>query len=56
MSNNSSTKYYQNNKERPQKLVKNIKVYLKKKKEKKWQYGREWYKNLPEIEKKACRV
>ena len=35
MSNNSSTKYYQNNKERPQKLVKNIKVYLKKKKEKK---------------------
>ena len=37
----SSVKYCQNNKERLQKkLAKNIKVFLKKKKKKKLQYGR----------------
>ena len=30
------------------KLVKNIEVSLKKEKKKKWQYGSEQYKNLPE--------
>ena len=41
MSKNLSAKYYQENKERPQqKLVKDIKNFLKKK-EKKQQYGRE---------------
>ena len=45
-------KYYQENKERLQKkLVKDIKVFLRKKKEKKQQYGRERYKNLSEDEK-----
>ena len=43
MSKDSSYKYYQNNKERPQKnLV--IDIYLSLSKE-------EWYKNLPEDEK-----
>ena len=32
------------------KLVKNIEVSLKKEKKKKWQYGSEQYKNLPEDE------
>ena len=41
MSKDSSAKYYQNHKERPEKmLVKDIKVFLEKKK-KKQQYGRE---------------
>ena len=45
-------KYYQENKERLQKkLVKDIKIFLRKKKEKKQQYGRERYKNLSEDEK-----
>ena len=52
MSEDSSAKIYQNNKERIQKkLLKDIKVFLKKENEKKWQYGRERYKNLPEDEK-----
>ena len=52
MSEDSSAKIYQNNKVRIQKkLLKDIKVFLKKKNEKKWQYGRERYKNLPEDEK-----
>ena len=33
------------------KLVKDIKLFLKKKKKKKLQYGRERYKSLPEDEK-----
>ena len=51
MSKDSLAKYFQNNKERLQKkLVKDIKVFLKKKKKKK-QYGRGQYKNLLEDEK-----
>ena len=49
MSKNSLAKYYENNKER--KVVKDIKVFLKKKNEKKWQYGHERYENLLEDEK-----
>ena len=46
-----SAKYYSENKERLQKkFVKNIKIFLKKKKEKKRQYGCERWK-LPEEEK-----
>ena len=46
MSKDSSAEFYQNNKERLQRqFVKDIKVFLNKKK-KKWQYGRERYKNL----------
>ena len=52
MSKNLSAKYYQENKERLQKkLVKDIKILLKKKMKKKWQYGCEHYKNLLEDEK-----
>ena len=53
MSKNSSAKYFQDNKERlhKKKLVKDIEVFLKKKKKRKWQYGRERYKNLSEDEK-----
>ena len=52
MSKTLSAKYYQQNKERLQgKLVKNIKIFLTKKKKKTRQYGRERYKNLPENEK-----
>ena len=48
----SSAKYYRNNKERLQKkLVRDIKVILKKKKEEKQQYDFEQYKHLPEDEK-----
>ena len=32
-------------------LVNDIEFYLKKKKKKKWEHGRERYKNLPENEK-----
>ena len=49
-----SVKYYQKNKERLQKkLAKDIKIFLKKKKEKrkKKEYGCERYKNLLEDEK-----
>ena len=50
-SKNLSAKYHQENKERLQKkLVKDIKVFLKKEKEKKRQNGCERYKNLPENE------
>ena len=50
ISNDSSAKYYQKNKERLQKKpVKDIEVFLKKKEKK--QYGRERYKNLTENEK-----
>ena len=53
MSKNSSAKYYEDNKERLQKkLVKDIKVFLKKKKKKKGQCGCGRYKNLSEVEKK----
>ena len=49
MSRNFSAKYYQENKERLQtKLVKDIKIFLRKKKIKKQQYGHERYKNLSE--------
>ena len=49
MPEDSSAKYYQDNKERlNKKLVKDIKVFQKKKKQ---QYGHERYKNLPENEK-----
>ena len=52
MSKTSSAKYYQENNETLQKkLVKDIKIFLKMKKKKKRQYGREWYKNLWEVEK-----
>ena len=51
ISKDSSAKYYQNNKEILQKkLVKDIKVFIKKKK-KKQQYGCKGYKNLSEDEK-----
>ena len=50
-SKHSSGKYYKDNKERLQKkLVKDIKVFLNKKK-KKLQYGPGRYKNLPVDEK-----
>ena len=49
MSEDSSAKYNQDNKERLQKeLVKNINFFLQKKKQ---QYGRERYKNISEDEK-----
>ena len=53
ISKDSSAKYYQNNKERLEKknLVKDIKVFLKKKKKKEWQNGLEQYKSLQEDEK-----
>ena len=48
ISEDSSAKCYQNNKETlRKKLVNDIKVFLKKKKKKKRQYGCERYKNLP---------
>ena len=46
-------KYYQKNKERLQKkknACEDIKIYLKKKKKKKWQYGCECYKNFSKDE------
>ena len=48
MSKHMSAKYYQENNKRPHnKLVKDIKIFLKKKKRKKKQpYDRERYKNL----------
>ena len=53
ISEDSSAKYYQNNKERLEKknLVKDIKVFLKKKKKKEWQNDLEQYKSLQEDEK-----
>ena len=44
MSKNLSAKYFEENKESLQKLVKDIKIFLKKKKKKMRQYGRERYK------------
>ena len=52
---NSSAKYYQGNNERLQrKLVKDVKVFLRKKKKKKWLYGCERYKNFQKIKNKSC--
>ena len=52
MSKDSSAKYYHSDKERLQKkFLKDVRVFLRKKKGKKWQYGCERYKNLPEDEK-----
>ena len=52
MSKDSSAKYYQNNKERPQKMVvKGIKVFLKKKKEKSNNMVQKNKKDLLEDEK-----
>ena len=49
-----SAKYYQDNKkDYKKKLVKDIKVFLKKNKKKKEQYGRETYKNKLEDESKS---
>ena len=51
MSKNLSSRYYQQNKDRLQKkLVQDIKIFLKKEKQKKL-HGRENYKNLSENEK-----
>ena len=53
MTKDLSAKYYQDNKERLQKkLAIDIKISIKKKKEKdKWQYSPERFKNLPKDEK-----
>ena len=52
MCKNFSAKYSQENKEKLQKkLVKDIKIFLRKKKKKKRRYDRECYKNLTEDEK-----
>ena len=52
MSKNLSAKFYQENKERLQKkLVKDITIFLKKKKKNKLQHIPECYKNLSEDEK-----
>ena len=52
MCKNLSAKYPQENKEKLQKkLVKDIKIFLRKKKKKKRRYDRECYKNLTEDEK-----
>ena len=52
MSKDSSAKCFQKNKGRLQKkLVKGIKFFLKKKKNKNQEYGCNRYKNLPENEK-----
>ena len=53
MSEDSSAKYYQDNKKKRQKnFVKDIKVFLKKKERKKQNYGCKLYKNLPKDENK----
>ena len=52
MSQHSSVKYYEDNEERLQsKVLKDTKVFLKKKKRKKQHYGCKRYKYLPENEK-----
>ena len=52
MCKNLSAKYSQENKEELQKkLVKDIKIFLRKKKKKNRRYDRECYKNLTEDEK-----
>ena len=54
ISENSSAEYNQNNKKRlPRKACERSENLSKKEKHKKWRYGREQYKNLPEDEKKA---
>ena len=53
MSKRLSATYYQENKESLRnKVVKDIKIFLKKKTKKKRQYGHEHYKHLSEDEKK----
>ena len=52
MSKDSSAKYYQNNKEiQPKKARGRYQSIFRVEKEKKQQYGRERYKNVPEDEK-----
>ena len=51
MSENLSGKYYQEKRKTAKKLVKDTKISLKKKKEKKRLYGPERYKNLSEDDK-----
>ena len=51
MPKNVSAKYYQENKERRQKqIVKDIKIFLRKEKKKRQQYGLERYENLSDDE------
>ena len=51
-SKNSSAKHFQNKKERLQKEAgEKYQSLCKEQKEKKWQYGRERYENLPKDEK-----
>ena len=52
-SKNSSDEYYQIiKKDYKNKLAKDIKLFIRKKKKKKQQYGHERYKNLPKEEKR----
>ena len=52
ISKDSSAKYYQENKERVQKMErKKYKDLSEEEKYKKWEYGCKQYKNLPEYEK-----
>ena len=52
---NSSAKYYPgNNKRLQRKLVEDVKVFLRKKKKKKWLYDCERYKNSQKIKNKSC--
>ena len=51
MSKDSSAKYYQNYKERPQKKARERNQSLYNEEKKKRQYGHKRYKNRPEIEK-----
>ena len=63
MSKDSSAKYYQKNKEKLQKKLMIYQDPSEEEKNKKWHYGRERYKNLPEdvkqrlveYRKKYCR-
>ena len=51
MTRQASVKYCQKSKRLKKSLVQGIKILLKKKKNKKWEYGHERYKNLSEDEK-----
>ena len=51
ISKDSSAKDYLNNKEWQKKACEGYQSFSKEEKEKKWQYGHEWYKNLSEDEK-----
>ena len=54
MSKDSSGKYCQNNKERPQKIAhERYQNLSKEEKEKKTKYSHEWYKDLPEVGKQV---